>query len=279
MTRPCPAVAGCIGLILFSVSQKSYSQTEPVPELEGIGIEQKLESEIPLDLVFVDETGKPVQLRQLFGDRPVLLTLVYYECPMLCTMILNGVLKTIKALSFDVGDEFDIVTISFDPRETSDLAAGKKGIYLKKYARDGAETGWHFLTGDEQAIRNLTDAVGFHYKFDPNTSQFIHASGIILLTPTGKISKYFYGIEYSPRDLRLGIIEAAENKIGTFADQVLLYCYHYDPSTGKYGVAIMNIIRVLGSATVICLGSFMFVMLRRDKRQKQTIANKTTERL
>jgi protein SCO1/2 len=248
--------------------------------LREVGIDQKLNEPLPLDLTFVDEHGQPVRLGDYFGEKPVILSLVYYECPMLCNQILNGLLKSLRTLSFDVGKQFNVITVSFDPAETSALAAEKKETYLAQYARDGpaplpsspndagrsAEQGWHFLTGDSAAIKTLTQAVGFRYAYDPKTDQFVHASGIMVITPQGRISRYFYGIEYSPRDLRLGLVEASNNKIGSPVDQVLLYCYHYDPITGKYGVVIMNVIRLAGLATITVLGSFMVVMFRRERR-------------
>jgi len=240
--------------------------------LDDIGIEQKLNDQVPLDLTFTNENGEEVQLKDLFRGKPVVLSLVYYECPMLCTMILNGLLKTLNVLSFDAGDEFDVITVSFDPRETSEMASKKKTNYLEQYGREGASEGWHFLTGEEAAIKELTDAVGFKYKYNPENDQYVHASGIMVLTPAGKISRYAYGVEYSPRDLKLALMEASKEKIGSPVDQLLLYCYHYDPATGKYGVAIMNVIRIVGSLTVIILVSFIVIMLRRDRRAKNTLA-------
>ncbi len=251
-----------------AAAQTLSSNTRP-DILAEIGIEQRLNEQLPLDIAFRDESGQPVQLQNYFGEKPVVLALVYYECPMLCSMILNGLLKSINALSFDVGKEFDILTVSFDPSETPSLAASKKSSYIQKYGRAGAETGWHFLTGDEAAIQQLTEAVGFKYKKDPQSGQFVHASGIMVVTPDGRLSRYFYGVEYSSRDLRLGLVEASENKIGSPVDQLLLYCYHYDPETGKYGVVIMNVIRAAGIATVLTLGSFMFVMFRRERKTKR----------
>jgi len=188
---------------------------------------------------------------------------------------LNGVLRSMNALSFDVGNEFEVVTVSFDPEETPALAAQKKQTYLEQYDREGAENGWHFLTGDEAAIRKLTQAVGFNYKRDPETGEYIHASGIMVVTPQGKLSRYFYGVEYSSRDLRLALIEASDEKIGSPVDQILLYCYHYDPTTGKYGIVIMNLIRLLGTATVVLMVSFIAVMLLRDRRNKAGLKEQT----
>jgi protein SCO1/2 len=240
----------------------------PPAELRDVGIDQRLNEQVPLDLTFRDETGKTVQLRQYFGQRPVVLILAYYECPMLCTMVLNGALRAFRALSFDVGDEFQVVTVSFNPKETPELAAKKKKSYMEAYERAGAAEGWHFLTGDEPAIKSLTQAVGFRYKYDPETEQFAHASGIMVLTPQGRLARYFYGIDYGPKDVRLGLVEASEGKIGSPVDEVLLYCFHYDPKTGTYGAVIMNIVRVAGVSTLVILGTFMIVMFRRDRRLK-----------
>jgi protein SCO1/2 len=221
------------------------------------------------ELVFRDETGKEVKLSDYYGDKPLVLTPVYYTCPMLCTLVLNGVLKALNTMSFDVGREFEIVTFSFDPAENPEMARKKKTTYLNKYGRPGSEDGWHFLTGEQEEIAQLTDEIGFRYKFDEETNQYVHASGIMVLTPDGKVSKYFLGVEYSPRDLKFALMEASQNKIGSASDKILLYCYHYDPATGTYGVAIMNIIRVLGTATIVLLVGFMVIMLRRERRKPQ----------
>ncbi|RMD89027.1 MAG: SCO family protein [Calditrichaeota bacterium] len=236
--------------------------------LRDVKIVQKLNSQIPLELTFKDETGQTVRLQDYFGSKPVVLSLVYYECPNLCNMILNGVVRALRAISFDVGKEFNVLTISFDPDEGPQLAATKKQNYIKKYNRKGAEKGWHFLTGDQKAIAALTDAVGFQYKYIPSSDQFAHASGIMVLTPAGKVARYFYGVEYSPRDLKFSLMEASKEKIGSPVDQVLLYCFSYDPTTGKYGLVIMRVLRLAGIATVLILGSFMLVMLRREKKGK-----------
>jgi protein SCO1/2 len=235
--------------------------------LDKIGIDQNLDGQVPLDLAFRDEHGNEVRLGDYFGEKPVLLTLVYYECPMLCTEILNGVLRTLRALSFDVGKEFEVVTVSFDPDETPVLALTKKRMYIERYDRPGSDQGWHFLTGDEESIRRLTEAVGFRYVYVPARDQYAHASGIMILTPTGKISRYFYGVEYPTRDVRLGLVEAAANQIGSAVDQVLLLCFHYDPTTGKYGLVIMNVIRLAGLATVLALAGFMVPGFLRDRRR------------
>jgi protein SCO1/2 len=233
------------------------------PELlKQVGIDQKLNQTIPLDLTFRDEDGRTVALGQFFGQKPVVLTLVYYNCPMLCTQVLNGVESSLKELSTDIGKQYDVVTVSIDPTESHVLAKTKKEMYVGMYGRPGAAQGWHFLTGDEPQIKQLADAVGFRYAYDPDTKQFAHASAIMLLTPEGKISRYFYGIQYPTRDLRLGLVEASEGKIGTPVDQVLLFCYHYDPATGKYGLLISHIIQAGGVLTVLILGIGMLIMFR-----------------
>ncbi|MCS6817070.1 MAG: SCO family protein [Blastocatellia bacterium] len=250
---------------------QNVSSEQPAPILQNVGIDQKLDAQIPLELVFRDEQGRAVSLREYFGEKPVILSLVYYECPMLCTLILNGLLRSLRALPLTVGKEFTVVTVSFDPREGPELAAAKKRTYVQSYGRPEAEAGWHFLTGEQESIRRLTEAVGFRYAFDPQTGQFAHASGIMVLTPQGRVARYFYGIEYAPRDLRLGLIEAAQGKIGSPVDQILLYCYHYDPKTGRYSLLIMNVLRLAGIATVLVLGGFIFVMFRRDRRKKRMV--------
>ena len=235
-----------------------------IPEtLRNVGIDQHLNEQVPLDLVFLDETGKPVRLGEFFGKKPIILTLVYFECPMLCTQVLNGLVSSLKVLNFSVGKEFEVITVSFNPQEGPALATAKKETYLDRYSRPGAEGGWHFLTGNEESIKALTKAVGFRYALDPRTGQYAHASGIMLLTPQGLVSRYFYGIEYPPRDLRLGLVEGSANKIGTVTDQVLLFCYHYDPREGKYSAAILNLIRLGGVLTLLALGVAWFVWLRR----------------
>lgn len=235
--------------------------------LENVGIDQHLNQKIPLDLNFVDENGQPVQLRQYFGEKPVIISMVYYTCPMLCSQVLTGLTGTLVSLSgFNVGREFNVLTVSFDPRDTPQAAMDNKARYLKRYRRAGSEQGWHFLTGKQEQIHALAQALGFRYVWDEQNQQFAHASGIMLLTPDGRIAQYYYGIEYTPRDLRLGIVEASKGKVGTFVDQLLLYCYHYDPTQGKYGVVIFNVLRISALATIVVLGGFLLVMFRREKQ-------------
>lgn len=233
--------------------------------LKDVGVDQKLGEQVPLSLTFRDETGKTVQLSQYFGDKPVILSLVYFNCPMLCTQVLNGQEAAMKGLPMDAGNQFEAITVSIDPSDRPVLAAVKKQMYTGMYGRPGAAEGWHFLTGDESQIKQLANAVGFRYAYDPDSKQFAHASAIMVLTPDGKISKYFYGIQFSPRDLRLGLVEASAQKIGTPVDAILLFCYHYDPHTGKYGLLISRLIQVGGAVTVLVIGITMLILFRRER--------------
>jgi protein SCO1 len=234
--------------------------------LQGVGIDQRLDQQVPLNLVFRDEAGRPVPLASFFHGKPVLLALVYYRCPMLCTQILSGVVSSLKAVSLNPGRDFEVVSVSFDPKDTPETAAEKKENYLRRYNRPNTANGFHFLTGDETNIKALTDAVGFHYRYDPISQQFAHASGIMILTPDGRLSRYFYGVEYAPRDVRLGLVEASNNKIGTPVDQILLFCFHYDPTTGKYGAFAINLLRGVGAVFGLLFGGFLLVAWRRDSR-------------
>src|SRR5216684_2967227 len=229
----------------FKDRQAATAASVLPPGLRNVGLDQKLNDQVPLSLVFHDETGRAVPLSSYFRNKPVILALVYYQCPMLCTQILNGLVISLRGMSLESGRDFEVVSVSIDATETPELAARKKAEYMRRYAKSSA--GWHFLTGAEPQIRQLADAVGFRYAYDPHTKQYAHASAIMVLPPGGRLSRYFYGIEYAPRDLRLGLVEASENKIGSAADQILLYCYHYDPSTGKYSAIVMNIVRLAGA--------------------------------
>jgi protein SCO1 len=230
--------------------------------LEHVGIEQHLNDQIPLNLTFKDETGKTVQLGDYFGKRPVILSFVYYRCPMLCGQLLQGLERALRVVSFNPGKEFDVITVSFDPTDTPEEATAKKAEIMERYKRPGTEGGWHFLTGPPESIAALTKAAGFDYQYDNKTQQFAHATGIMLLTPQGKLAQYYYGIEFPPKDLRLGLIQASQEKIGTPVDQLLLYCYHYDPDAGRYGALIGRVLQVAGGITVLVLGSFILVMFR-----------------
>ena len=236
------------------------------PGLAFVGIEQHLNAQLPANLEFRDELGNAVKLGDYFGHgRPVILNLGYYQCPMLCSELLQGLVGSMKALTLELGQDFDVVTLSFDPSETTDMAAAKKRDIMKRYGRANADRGWHFLTGRADQIKALTDAVGFQYQFDPKTGQYAHATAIVLLTPDRRVAEYFYGVEFSPRDLRLGLVQASQGKIGNITDSVLLYCYHYDPRSGKYGAVISNVLKISGLATILILGTFVYVMYRADR--------------
>lgn len=286
-------IAECFSLIAYAqmgvpkggsplYNSRPYSPSAPngLPKaLDDVGIDQKLNEQLPLDLVFRDEDGQNVRLNDYFGKKPVVLALVYYECPMLCNQVLNGMVGAFRVMSFAPGQEFDVVTVSFDPRESPALATAKKKTYvdyLPEAKRAGAVTGWHFLTGDEENIERLTEAVGFRYHFDEATNQFAHASAIYVATSEGRLARYFYGIEYAPRDLRLALIETSQNKIRSPVDQLILYCYHYDPATGRYGAAVMNMIRLGGIATLIVLGALLLLLRRRRKMQIDLSARNAT---
>ena len=232
------------------------------PGLKNVGIQQNLNGQIPLNLTFRDETGKTVQLSDYFGQKPVILSLVYYRCPMLCGEVLSGLESALKVIKFNVGDQFNVLTVSFDPKDTPEIGAAKKAEYMERYGRPGAANGWHFLTGSQASIDALTKAAGFQYQYDPKTGQFAHSTAIMIVTPQGKIAQYYYGVEYAPKDLRLGLIQASQNKIGTVVDEVLLYCYHYDPNTGRYGAIISRILQLSALATVLILGIFMTLLIR-----------------
>jgi protein SCO1 len=242
--------------------------------LSKIGIDQKLNQQVPLDLTFIEESGREVRLREYFGKRPIILALVYYECPMLCTQVLNGLTGALGTLNFDVGREFDVVAVSINPKEGPGLASQKKTAYLERYGRPATAAGWHFLTGSEASIKRLADAVGFRYAYDESIGQFAHGAGIELLTPKGVISRYFYGIEFSPRDLRFGVIQASEERIGTIVDDALLLCYHYDPGTGKYGATAIGMVRIGAVATVVAFLAFLFVSLRRERAEHRAAAHR-----
>ena len=235
------------------------------PYLQNVGIEQHLDAQVPPNLAFTDDSGRAVHLGDYFGKKPLILNLVYYNCTMLCGEALAGLTGAMKMIKFDVGNQFDVVTVSFNPQETPALAAEKKQDYLKRYGRPGAADGWHFLTGPPESINALTKAVGFQYQYDPNIKQYAHATAIMVLTPQGRISRYFYGVDFPPKDLRMGLVEASAGKIGNPIDQVLLYCYHYNPATGKYGAVITNILRLGAGVTILLLGGMILIFLRLDK--------------
>ncbi|HWZ86888.1 MAG TPA: SCO family protein [Thermoanaerobaculia bacterium] len=273
------ALFAAVAMTLLLAAPPLHAQTmAPAPEgivradekpemLKGVGIDQKLDGPLPLDAPLRDEAGKAVALGDYFGKRPVILALVYFNCPMLCTQVLNGLVSSLSVISLEAGRDFEVVAVSFDTRDTPSDARAKKDAYLTRYPRPNAAAGWHFLTGDAASIARLTTAAGFRYRFDDRLGQFAHASAIMVATPEGRLARYFYGIEYSPRDLRLGLVEASAGRIGTPVDQVLLYCFHYDPARGKYGAAVVNLVRLAGVATVVLLGVSLWAMSRRSRRR------------
>jgi protein SCO1/2 len=241
--------------------------------LQEVGIDQHLEAQVPLDLEFRQEDVQAIRLRDCMANKPTILIMAYYRCPMLCTQVLNGLVDGLRKVPFEMGKDYQVVTVSFDDREGPELAAAKKRSYLEQYGRPGAARGWYFLTGSRPAIATLAETVGFRFRYDPKQDQFAHASGIMILTPAGKISRYFYGIQFPPRDLRLGLVEASANKIGSPVDQLLLFCYHYDSSTGKYTAAVMQVVRTAGALTLLVLGGFLLVAWLHDARRRQKQAH------
>lgn len=237
------------------------------PQFNGIGIEQKLNAQVPLDTVFRDENGASVPLRAFFGQRPVLIAPVYFRCPMLCSQILSGVVAGLRPLSLKPGRDFEIVAISFDPGDTPAEAAAKRDHYSKSYSSRAGINGWHFLTGSQASIQAVMQAIGFHYRWDPVHKIFIHASGVMLLTPEGRVARYLYGVEYEPKDLKLGLIESSHNRIGSPVDQILLFCYHYDPKTGKYGAVVINMLKGAAILLLVLMGIGMFFLWRQDLRR------------
>jgi protein SCO1/2 len=276
MTRP-SAIAQLllVGALLCSAPISLDAQLQPSAPVQTIGIrpsllrdvglDQRLGEQLPLNLSFRDENGKRAALSQYFEKKPVILSLVYYDCPMLCTQVLSGLITSMKQISLNAGKDFTVITLSIDPSEKPELARAKHEVYTGIYDRPGAVEGWHFLTGDEPEIKQLAAAAGFRYAYDPATRQFAHASGIMVATPEGRLTRYLYGVNYSPRDLRLSLVEAAENRIGTTVDQILLYCYHYDPATGRYGFVIARIIKLAGVLTTIALAALVGLLLRRER--------------
>jgi protein SCO1/2 len=261
--------AVCVALLLAATAG---AKEESRNILDRVGFDQHLDAQVPLDLPFRDESGRTVRLGDYFGARPVILTLVYYRCPMLCGQELNGLARSLKPLSLDVGRDFEVITVSISPDETPDLAAAKKRAYMERYGRPGAERGWHFLTGDAEAIASLARTVGFRYTYNPQTKLYAHAAGLAVLTPRGRIARYFYGIDFPAKDLQFALIEASAGKIGSPIARLLLLCYHYDAATGKYTLAVVALLRVLGTATALALGTYLVVMFRRERRASRAPA-------
>jgi protein SCO1/2 len=251
----------------------SESQTNGLPDaLQKVGIDQKLGDQLPFDTDVKDENGKLVKIRDYYkSGRPTIVAFVYYECPMLCNEVLNGLTGSLKGISLNAGKDFDVIAISFDPRENDkpDLAKNKKANYMERYGRPGTENGWHFLTATQDSIAKLTSAVGFKYEWDEKTQQFAHVGGVMITTADGKLSRYFYGIDYAPRDLKFGLMESAEAKIGNPAERLLLYCYHYDPASGKYGLAILRVLRAASVLTIAAIGAMLFMFWRRNKNKRE----------
>ena len=280
MMKPTLGVATMIVLILSgplvaqqgpgvpgALTQEAGTPSTTVPpQLVDVTFEQRLNQQLPLDARFHDETGRAVALGDYFGRRPVVLAFVYYQCPMLCTQVMNGVSSALKVVPFTPGQDFDVVFISFDPRDTPQAAAAKKQALLSDYQQTATAGGWHFLTGDETSIRQVTSAAGFSYRWDEPTRQFAHVSGVLVTTADGRLSRYFYGIEYSPKELRMALVESAGGKIGSAVDKLLLYCYHYNPTPGRYGAIAMNLVRLGGVVTLLCLGGFVFLMRLRESQ-------------
>jgi protein SCO1 len=281
-------VSACVFVVTLVVAGDAHAQMTGAPAagyrrepgmaasvvprpLREIGFDQRLDERVPLDVEFKDDQGRTVKLGEYFGRKPVVLAFVYYDCPMLCTMVLSSITSTLGVLSLDAGKDFELVMVSFDPRETPELAARKKAEYVHRYDRPTAASGWHFLTGEPPSIERLTKAAGFRYAWDDETQQFAHPAGIVVLTPDGRLARYLFGLEYGPRDLRFALVEASEGRIGTPIDAALLYCFHYDPMTGRYGFVVMRALRIAGAATVVAIGTFVLVMLRRERKMRGRI--------
>jgi protein SCO1/2 len=261
------AAIAAVGIALPARAQQA---TTPAI-LNKVGIKQNLGDQIPPDLTFRDENGNTVRLGDFFGKKPIVLSLVYFDCPALCTEVLNGELRTMNAISLNLGKDFEAVTVSFEPKDSPALARAKREVYVGQYGRPGSVDHWHFLTGEQPSITALTNAAGFQYAYDSSIRQYAHAAAILVLTPEGRIARYFYGVVYPARDVRLGLVEASEGKIGTVTDHAMLLCYQYDPMTGKYGVVIINVLRIAGALTVVVLGIFMLLMFLRERRRSALI--------
>ena len=260
----------------MSVPAPGKAATEQIPVLREVGIDQKLDAKLPLDLEFTDEHGATVTLGQYFGRRPVVLALVYYGCPMLCTQVLNGLAGSLQGMSYSVGREYDVVVVSFDPGETPAMAMDRKKQFVRRFLSKPDDASIHFLTGRESSVKALTGAVGFKFAWDTPTSQFAHPAAITVLTPDGRISRYLYGVEFAPKDLKLAIVESSNGQIGSFVEQMMLFCYHYDPETGRYGFVIMNIVRAAGALTVLALVGGIVLSLRRERRQASAVSGTAT---
>jgi len=266
------AVVLAIAVLAPATAAAQYGSAPPRPNpanaktgiLKNVGIDQKIGQQLPLDLTFKDEKGHDVRLGDYFGKKPVVMALAYYECPMLCTQVLNGMTGALKTVSLEPGTDYEVVVVSIDPRDGYQMAAAKKATYVEHYGRPSGAAGFHFLTGKDASIKPLADALGFHYAYDPNLKQYAHGAAIYVTTPAGVVSRYLLGIDFAPRDVRLALVEASNNQLGTIGDKVLLLCYHYDPENGKYGAAVLNSVRAGFIVTVGAFLTFLFVSLRRD---------------
>ena len=252
---------------LFVQSDAQPAMMKP-PVLKDVGIDQLLNNQVPLDLEFKDETGRTVKLGEYFKGKPVVLSLVYYDCPQLCNLVLNGLMNVLKTLPMQPGKDFEAVTVSFDPKEKPELASQKRDTYLQKLANPDANNGWHFLTGEEEAIKLLTRSVGFRFVWDPFSKQYAHSSALIVITPEGKVSRYFYGFEFPPRDVRFGLLDASGGKIGSLADQIILYCYQYDPTRGTYNLVLMRLMRIFGGVTIVTLIALILFLRHKTKKKE-----------
>lgn len=247
-------------------AQSAWPVENLPPPPKNVGFDQNIGQTLPLDTAFKDETGKSVRLGDYFGKKPVVLTFAYFTCPMLCGLTMQGLSTSLKGMNLDAGRDFEVLTVSFEPKDTAEMARAKKDLAIARYGRPGASAGWHFLTGDEAAITAVTRAAGFRYEWDAADKQYAHATGIVVATPEGQLARYLLGVEYAPRDLRLSLVEASQNKLGNVVDQLLLLCYHYDPKTGRYGAIALGSMRAAGALTLIALGAFVVVISRPGKK-------------
>ena len=263
-----PSLLVSAALVLASVTMQAQYARPKVTA--GVGIDQKLQAPVPLDLTFRDEANQLVPLRSYFGDKPIVLELVYFKCTSMCPMSIGESVRSLKRVSLQPGKDYDVVVVSFDPADAPAEAVRQKASYAKEFGRPSFNSGWHFLTGTQDSISRLAAAVGFKYRWDAASNQFIHAGGIMVATPEGKLSRYFYGIQYAPQDLRMALVDAAQHKIGSPVDYVLLFCFHYDPSQGKYTLAIVNVLKLAAGVTLVALSFLLFFLMRKDKNKKQS---------
>lgn len=272
------AIMSCCGLGSSAVAQSigglqdasgvATRRGELPPILQHVGITQRLGAQVPLGATFKDENGKLVSLGSYFGKQPVVLILAYYRCPMLCSEVLSGAATALKNVGFKIGRQFEVLTVSFDPRDTPEIAAAKEQTYIKDYGDPGVAAGWHFLTGQKDQIDSLANAVGFHYQYDPKTGQYAHAAGLVVISPKGKVAQYFYGVEFPSRDLHLAIVQSSSEKIGSLADEIVLYCCKYDLGTGRYEAVIARVLQIVGAFTILIVGGGLLLFFRMDRRSR-----------